>query len=135
MSIRIYDAEDNSVSFTSAEATDTGTVQPYYSILRGAEESAGGNIMQQIRPGKRFNKNYELNVAVAKYLSFMNLITNQANDYYIEFTTVPEILDNDPEITTTNNFRVSITVDNVKSTVGATTVFKFNLQLQSVVLL
>lgn len=125
----------NSVAFDSAEATDTAQTQPFYSVNRGAEESAGGSIKQQIRPGKRFNKTYQMNLTEAKYISFMNMITDQSNDYYITYVTAPSLLTSDSSISTTNDFKISLNFKNVSQTKGDPIVYEFILTIQSVNLL
>jgi len=125
----------NSVTFDSSEATDTGQTQPFYSILRGVEESAGGRIKQQIRPGKRFNKTYQMNLTQSKYISFHNLYTDQSNDYYITYATAPSLLSNDSSVSQSNNFKISLHAKNVSQTKGQPIIYEFLLTIQSVNLL
>jgi len=131
----LYDSLGNIVSFTSAEATDSEQTQPFYTFARDAKESADGQIKQQIRPGVRFNKTYLMALSVTKYVALRALITNQENDYYIEYDTVPCLLSGDSDIQTTNNFKVSVRIEPVSQTVGEQIIYKFTMLIQSASLL
>lgn len=124
-----------SVSFEHDEATDTGKMQPIVRIEFGSERSASGKIKQQIRNGKRFYKEYFMCLTTVKYIAFMNLFTDQSDDYFINFTTAPEILTNDPNVIISNDFAVALDPDEPESTVGSETIYRFNLKISSVDLL
>ena len=131
----LYDINNNTVSFISTEATDQGETQPYYTFARDVKESTAGEIKQQIRPGVRFNKTYLMAVDLTKYVALRELITNQANDYYIEYDTAPCLLTGDSDIETNNNFKVSVRIEPVSQTVGEQIIYKFTMQKQSASLL
>lgn len=133
--ITITSSNGNSVAFSSSEATDTGFTKPFYSINRGAEESAGGVIKQQIRPGKRFNKSYRMKLSESKYIDFMNMLTDQSDDFYITYGTDPSLLSNDSEIPESNNFKISLNIDPVDETLGDPLIYGFNMSVQSINLL
>lgn len=123
------------VAFATDEAVDRGTTKPFFSIEIGTEKSAGGRIKQQIRPGKRFVKTYQMNLTLAKYIAFLNLITDNSNNYFIQYESPPELLTADSTIAQTNNFKVALTYDEIDDTVGEETVYKFKLGINSVELL
>lgn len=131
----LYDNTGNIVSFTTSEATDHGETQPYYTFARDVKESTGGEIKQQIRPGVRFNKVYLMALSVTKYVALRELITNQENDYYIEYDTAPCLLTSDSDIETNNNFKVAVRMEPVSQTVGDQIIYKFTMQIQSASLL
>lgn len=131
---RIYDADNNEVSFNQDEATQKGIKDDDLMEI-GNEKSAGGQLRQQIRPGKRYTQNYMMVLIESKYIDFINLITNNANDYYIEYTTAPTLLTNDSEVSTTNNFKIIIQKGVPKYTAGKDIVYAFNLTIMSVNLL
>lgn len=132
---KLISSNGNEISFTSLQATDTGNTQPYWTFNRGAEESAGGSIKQQIRPGKRFNKTYIMKLTEAEYIIFSNVVTDQSDDFFIEYVTPPTLLTSDPAIATTNNFKISIDPSPVNETIGADIIYGFVLRIQSVNLL
>jgi hypothetical protein len=131
---KIFDANANEVEFDTDEACDTGQVKPMYGVEMSQEKSAGGQIKQQIRQGIRFIKTYEMNLPESVYINFINLITNGANDYYIQYTTAPTVLSNNSSISTTNNFKIALDIGEVKNTVGSTLIYSFDLTIASVTL-
>ena len=135
VAFKIFDSSDNEVSFNTNEACDTGQVKPAYILEMSQEKSAGGQLKQQIRQGKRFFKIYEMNLPETKYISFNDLITNGAADYYIQYTTAPTLLSNDSSVNTTNNFKFAIQIIEIKNTVGNDVVYKFDITIASVNLL
>jgi hypothetical protein len=132
----IEDSDGNSVVFTYAEACDTGLNKSMYTTEMSQEKSAGSDLKQQIRPGKRFNKTYEMNISEAQYIAFNNLITNSADNYYIKYTatSIPTLLSNDTEVNTTNNFEVAFNVGKLKGNASedGTIMYKFNLTIVGV---
>lgn len=132
---RIYDAAGNYVAFTSEEMTDTGTIQPAYGVQIGQKETAGSEIKQQIRPGLRFMKAYQMNLSRAQYIAFMRLITNQSNDYFIRYADAPALLTEDPDALATNDFKVAISIAEVTTTAGSPVVYYFVMTLASISLL
>lgn len=131
---KIQDEQDNEVEFDQTEATDTGTVKPFYTLEIGDAKSVNGNIIQQIRPGKRFTKKYQMVLEEAKYLSLLNLLTNNSNNYYIIYETAPSVLDNDPNLDELqkNNFKIAIVLGDVRVTAGNTLVYVFELTINRV---
>jgi hypothetical protein len=134
---RLFDTAGNLVQFTDAEVTDTGNIAPYYTIEIGSEKSTTGDIKQQIRPGKRFNKTYMLCLSEAKYISLINFITNQAVDYYIHYETAPTLLTSDTSVSATNDFRVSVQLDAPADVLsdGSVASYRINLIMSSIELL
>ena len=129
---RIYDDATNETAFNTDEATDGENVAPTYSIELGTDVSAGGSLKMQIRPGKRFIKPYSMVLIQTKYLSFLNLITNNADNYFIEYGTnlIPSLLTNDTNIQITNNFVVVLTVGPVTQMAGGSQLnYYFDLTL------
>ena len=114
----IFDANGNSVSFSIEEATDTDTTKGSFSIDIASDLTAGGEIKMQIRPGKRYKESFEMILAESKYIDFINLLTNNSNDYFIEYTFIPSVLDNDPKILVKNFFEVSIQLGNITKNTG-----------------
>ncbi len=135
VAFKIFDSSDNEVSFNTNEACDTGQVKPAYVLEMSQEKSAGGQLKQQIRQGKRFFKIYEMNLPETLYISFNDLITNGSADYYIQYTTAPSLLANDSSINTTNNFKIGLQINEVKNTAGDGIVYKFDMTIASVNLL
>ncbi len=115
---KIFDDGGNEVLFNHDEATDGGTTTPVYSIEMAQKVTAGNEIKQQIRPGKRYVKSYKMNLPQVKYLAFMNLLTNDSDDFFIQYTTAPTLLTNDTEVSQTNDFEVGITLGIVEDTVS-----------------
>ena len=132
---KFFDSSDNEVSFNTDEATDTGQIKPIFAIEMSQEKSAGGQLKQQIRQGKRFLKIYEMNIPESKYIDFTNFITNGAIDYYIQYTTAPTLLSNDSDISLTNNFKIAMQIGEVKATLGEGIIYKFDLTIASINLL
>lgn len=130
---KIYDASNTTVTFDYDEATDDN-VKPYYQIEKGQEKSSGGQLRMQIRPGFRYKKTYVMILTEAKYISFFNLITNQSQDYFIEYTTAPTILTNNSSVTSTNNFKISFDIDEPTLSSGDN-LYTFNMTIYSVNLL
>jgi acetyltransferase-like isoleucine patch superfamily enzyme len=131
----IENSEGTSVVFAYEEATDTGgMVREYYTIEMSQEKSAGGNIKQQIRPGLRFQKVYQICLSESKYIDFFNLITENADDYYITYATAPTVLSNNSSISTSNNFKIAFNVEipNITASEDGVTVYKFNMSIASV---
>lgn len=126
----------DSVTFNHDEATDTDTMKPYYSIEIGSERSAFGRIKQQVRPGKRYTKEYAMVLPLSKYISFINLLTDQSDNYFISYTTAPELLVNDSSVLVTNDFAVAVDYSEPESVAGdVETLYKFMLSIMSVDLL
>ena len=88
----IYDDDNNNIAITALEASDSGHILPYYSMEMGSEKSSGGYIKQQIRPGLRFTKGYDLVLTEARYIELVNLLTNNSTNYFIEYATAPTLL-------------------------------------------
>jgi hypothetical protein len=132
---RLYDAEDNEISIAHDEATEDGEFFPRYVPEISQEKTAGGQIKQQIRPGLRFAKAYILKLSEAQYITFMRLITNQSNDYYIEYTTAPSMLTNDTDALENNNIKVAISLSDVDATYGNQKLYSFRAELFSADLL
>lgn len=132
----ITGSSGTSVSFEHDEATDTGQLKPYMKTEIGSERTSSGKIKQQARPGKRYSKTYLMALPLTKYIDFNNLITDQSNFYYINYTTAPEILTNDASVLVTNDFEVALDPGEPEETVGdPTTIYKFRLEVVSVNLL
>lgn len=129
---RFYDALGNTSIFNTDEATDAGTTKPFYSVQIGQKESAGSEIKQQIRPGLRFIKNYQMAVSEAKYIAFMRFITNGSDDYFIKYATAPSLLTGDSEALNTNDFKVALTVADLASNAGDPPIYYFQLTIHSV---
>jgi hypothetical protein len=124
-----------SVVFTYEEATDTGGIPlEHYGIEMSQEKSAGGNIKQQIRPGLRFQKIYQICFTESKYISFYNMITENADDYYIEYNTAPTILSNNSSVATSNNFKIAFNPEtpNITASSDGDAIRKFNITISSV---
>ena len=124
----------NSVEFDQLEATDTGKVLPYHKLEIGDAKASGGMIIQQIRPGRRFFKEYAMVLEEDKYLEFLHLVTDNSNNFYIEYENIPSVLDNDDllSVSQKNKFKVAFSISEIKTTAGATLVYLFDLGIQAV---
>lgn len=131
----IIDEFGTEIEFDSDEATDGGNPLPFYGIQVGTELSAGGQIKQQIRPGRRLIKKYAITIDEDKYIAFYNMLANLSRDYYIRYTNEICILINNSEIETTNNFKIGMNISNIKQTAGSPARWFFDMTIQSVNLL
>jgi len=137
MFFRIYSTIDSiGIEFDRNEATDTGKVGSIYTLEIGTAKTAGGRIIQQIRPGKRFVKGYRMILPQDKYISFMNLLTNNSNDYYIDYETIECLLQADPQIDINNNFKIAIQITQVDGMTGSDDRnYRFDMDIVAVELL
>lgn len=128
----IFDEDGTGVEFNRDEAADTGHLDDHYSFEMGVEKSAGAELKTQIRPGLRFERTYEMALEETKYISFFNLIRNNSDDYFIEYETAPSILANNPEIITTNNFRIAFQIQPPKDVRSKVKKYVFDMTISSV---
>jgi hypothetical protein len=133
--VRFYDSAGNTQIFDGEQATDDGQLQAFYTVQSGTKETAGSGIIQQIRPGLRFNKSWKMALGEAAYISFMRFITNGSDDYWVKFPTAPSLLADDSEAIETNDFRVSFTIAGVEMNADPEIIRFFTLTIQSVRLL
>ncbi len=134
----IFDAANNSVSILTEEAGKEGLPDAVYGLEESSENSSGGEIKQQRRPGKRFLDSYVFHLPLAKYILYNNLITNNAQDYFINYTNIPCILDADPNVIITNQFEVALRNGIVSINAGdgsGNEIFIFTVEIASVQLL
>ncbi len=131
---KIYDASANEVQFLHDEAA-ASTTKGYFLIEKGQEKSSGGQIRTQIRPGLRYKQLFVMCLPETKYISFINLINNGSDDYFVEYTNVPTVLSNNSVIETTNNFAIAFDMEEPEMVYGEDIVYQFNLTIYSANLL
>ena len=133
---QLFDKNNNSVSILNDEAGKEGGIpDAHYTFEESSENSSGGEIKQQRRPGKRFIDSYIMHLPLTKYIDYTNLITNNAQDYFINYTNIPCVLDNNPTIITNNQFEVALRNGFPTEVAGAPIIFIFTLEIASVQLL
>lgn len=137
--LKLFDSSGNSVQFIHTEVTDGGAILPHYLVEIGTDKSTTGDIKQQIRPGKRFQKQYILCISEAQYINLVNLLTNGSDDYFAHWETAPSILTNDSQATSTNDFAVAVQFEAPEMTVAESStldvVYRLPVTISSVELL
>lgn len=132
---QLFDKNNNTVTILNEEAGKEGLPDAHYTFEESSENSSGGEIKQQRRPGKRFIDSYIMHLPITKYIDYTNLITNNAQDYFINYTNIPCLLDSDLTVITNNQFEVALRNGFPTVVAGSPIVYIFTLEIASVQLL